>query len=296
MLNKKFAIIGTGVVGTALAVALENKGLECVGVNTRSPKSYRNFCQYLPKRHLDLAQLSLEADILFITTQDELISKVAEELALIKQRKKEQIWIHCSGSLRSTVMCRDPALKVSYLSLHPLQAFASVENALALLPGTHFGIEGSDRQVEEYGKELVQLLGGIPHKIDPEKKALYHAGAVVASNYLVSLVLMAIKLFEQAGINRQDALESLLPLLHGSYRNIVKEGLPWALTGPIARGDTEVVAKHLEEMPSNLRQTYKGLGRLALELGKEKKLANRTSYSREVLERLEQLLDCHLDK
>jgi len=294
--NKKFALIGTGVVGTALAVALEAKGLECVGVNTRSAKSYQNFCQYLPKKHLDLAQLSLEADILFITTQDEIISKVAEELTLLKQRKKDQIWIHCSGSLKSAIMCHDPSLTVSYLSLHPLQAFASVENALALLPGTYFGLEGSDRQVEEYGEQLVRLLGGIPLRINPEKKTLYHAGAVVVSNYLVSLVSMAVKLLEQAGINKEDAVKSLLPLLHGSYQNIAKDGLPGALTGPIARGDTEVVAKHLQHIPAELRPIYRGLGKLALELGIEKKAASQTGYNPEVLERLEQLLECHTDK
>jgi predicted short-subunit dehydrogenase-like oxidoreductase (DUF2520 family) len=296
LLKKKFAIIGTGIVGTALAVVLENKGLECIGVNTRSAKSYENFCEHLPKKHLDLAQISLEADLLFITTQDGSISKVAKKLTLLEQRKNAQIWIHCSGSHKSAIMCHDPALQVSYLSIHPLQAFASVENALTLIPGTHFGVEGSDRQSEQYGEQLVSLLGGIPHKIDPEKKTLYHAGAVVASNYLVSLVLMAVKLFEQAGINREDALKSLLPLLHGSYQNIAKDGLARALTGPIARGDTEVVAKHLQEMPPDLQQIYKGLGSLALELGKEKKLVNQTSYSPEALERLEQLLECHSNK
>jgi predicted short-subunit dehydrogenase-like oxidoreductase (DUF2520 family) len=99
-----------------------------------------------------------------------------------------------------------------------------------------------------------------------------------------------VKLFEQAGIRQEEALESLLPLIAGSYQNIAKVGLPCALTGPIARGDTEVVAKHLEKMPLELQGTYKGLGRIALQLGKERMVHEGRDYSPEALKTLECLL------
>ena len=158
-----------------------------------------------------------------------------------------------------------------------------MDSALTLMKGAHFGIEGSKQEGEELGIEIVRILGGIPHKIDPSKKTLYHAGAVVASNYLVALASLSVKFFGQVGINKDDALESLLPLM--------EVGLPCALTGPIARGDVEVVAKHLQEMPTELRGIYQALGRLTLELGKERKLLNGTSYSSKVLEALEHLLE-----
>lgn len=289
--NKKFAIIGTGVVGTALAIFLEQAGWECVGVNTRSQASYSRFCKYLKRKHLELSELSMRAEIIFITTLDGAIEKTAETLTELKERKKEQIWIHCSGSVTSAVMCKDPLLDVSYLSIHPLQAFADVAGALTLMRGAHFGIEGSKPESEELGIEIVKILGGIPHRIEPSKKTLYHAGAVVASNYLVALASLSVKLFEQAGIHKNDALESLLPLMEGSYKNIAEVGLPCALTGPVARGDVGVVANHLQEMPPELRKIYRALGRLTLELGKERKLLNGTSYSPEVLGALELLLE-----
>jgi predicted short-subunit dehydrogenase-like oxidoreductase (DUF2520 family) len=297
-MNKTFAVIGTGVVGTALAVLLEEAGWECVGVNTRSQTSYARFCQYLAKRHLPLGELIYMADIIFITTLDGEIEKVSGQLtdltrsnmAEFNQRGSGQFWIHCSGSIRSEVLCKDFSLGINTLSIHPLQAFAGIDSALALMPGTHFGIEGKNQESEALGIELVKILGGIPHKIDPAKKNLYHAGAAVVSNYLVALAYLGVKFFELAGIEQDDALESLLPLITGSCRNIAKAGLPLALTGPIARGDAEVVAKHLQEMPSELRETYKGLGRLALELGRERKQLNGSSYSPDVLERLESLL------
>jgi len=289
-LYMKFGIIGAGVVGTTIATLLDNAGWQCIGVNTRSNKSYERFCSYLQTPRLRLDELAKIADVLFITTQDSSIEEVAIQLTKEKENKPRQTWVHCSGSLRSEIMCQNLDLPVGYLSIHPLQAFANIDSALLLMQGTNFGIEGDSQESEEIGEAVVKLLGGIPHKIDPTQKTLYHAGAVVASNYLVSLAFLAVKLFEQAGINKQSALESLLPLMAGSYHNIEKLGLPNALTGPIARGDAEVVGKHLQEIPSDLKDVYKGLGRLAMELGEERNVLVGGSYNREALKELDILL------
>ncbi|KUO60535.1 MAG: glycerol-3-phosphate dehydrogenase [Gracilibacter sp. BRH_c7a] len=289
-MSVKFGIIGAGVVGTTIATLLNDAGCECIGVNTRSNKSYERFCAYLPTTRLRLNELARAADILFITTQDGSIEEVAIQLTIEKQNRPGQIWIHCSGSLRSEIMCKEKDLPVGYLSIHPLQAFANIDRALLSMQGTHFGIEGNCQESEELGEALVEILGGIPHKIDPTQKTLYHAGAVAASNYLVSLAYLAVKLFEQAGIDKESALQSLLPLMSGSYHNIEKVGLPYALTGPIARGDTEVVRKHLQEIPWDLKETYKGLGRLALEVGEERNNLIGGNYNQEMLLELKKLL------
>ncbi len=248
--NSKFAIIGTGIVGTSIAVILEKAGLECIGVNTRSQASYERFCRYLPRKHLTLEEISRLADFIFITTQDSVIETVAEKLAGCIERKQGQIWIHCSGSLQAAVMCKNSSLEVGYLSIHPIQAFATVDNALTLMAGSHYGVECSNNYVDGVGELLVRVMGGIPHQIEPSRKTLYHAGAVMASNYLVALSYLAVKLFGLAGINQKDALESLLPLIEGACQSIARVVLTEALSGPIARGDVEVVAKHLKEIPA----------------------------------------------
>lgn len=277
--KNKFGIIGAGVVGVSLAVLLQKAGLECVGVTTRSTTSYERFRGYLDIEYRTIQQLALVADLIFITTQDTYIEDTAAILSQANTRKTEQVWIHCSGSLPAMALCKDPELKVEYLSLHPLQSFATIENALTLMEGTYFGIEGSSRESESLGEELVTLLGGTALRIDPEKKTQYHAGAVAASNYLVALSYLAVKLFKQAGIKEQDALKALIPLMAGSLRNIARIGLPGALTGPIARGDVQVVAKHLQSIPKEERVAYSALGRLALELGIAKyKEANQADH------------------
>jgi len=283
----KFGIIGTGIVGTALAVRLEEAGHECVGVHTRSQRSYERFCSYLMKEHLPLETLVPAADVLFITTQDGMIHTIAENLSANALIKPGQAWIHCSGSLPSDVLRVKEDLPVYCLSVHPLQAFASVEKALTILLGTHFGIEGDN---QELGERIVKDLGGIPHPILATQKSLYHAGAVVASNYLVVLASLAVELFNEAGIQAEEALASLLPLMRGTLYNLEQVGLPQALTGPIARGDVQVVQGHLDHMPPKLVEIYQELGLKALELGENKKAQQGLSYPQEQFNLLKSLL------
>jgi len=284
----KFGIIGAGIVGTALAVRLEEAGHKCIGVHTRSRLSYERFCSYLMIDHLSLEELVPEADILFITTQDGMIRTVAENLSSDTLIKPGQVWIHCSGSLPSEILRVKEGLPIQCLSLHPLQAFASVDKALAILWGTHFGIEGDN---QELGEGIVKDLGGIPHPILAAQKSLYHAGAVVASNYLVVLASLAVELFTEAGIQAEEALASLLPLMRGTLYNLEQVGLPQALTGPIARGDTQVVQGHLDHLPAKLVEIYQGLGLKALELGENKKALQGLNYPPEELNLLKCLLN-----
>lgn len=283
----KFGIIGAGIVGTALAVRLEEVGHECIGVHTRSDRSYQRFRSYLIKDHLSLEELVPAVESLFITTQDGVIPSIAETLCARTLIKPGQAWIHCSGSLPSNILRVEESLPVNCLSLHPLQAFASVENALAIISGTHFGIEGDN---EELGVGIVKDLGGIPHRILPDQKTLYHAGAVVASNYLVVLASLAVELFAEAGIQGEEALASLLPLMRGTLFNLEQVGLPQALTGPIARGDVQVVQGHLNHLSPRLVEIYQSLGSKALELGESKKALQGMTYPLEEFELLKSLL------
>jgi len=283
----KFGIIGAGIVGTSLAVRLDEAGHKCKGVHTRSRRSYDRFHSYLDIDHLPLEELVPDVDILFITTQDGMIRTIAENLSINVPISPGQVWIHCSGSLPSDILRVKENLPIHCLSLHPLQAFASVEETLASLSGTHFWIEGDN---EELGDEIVKDLGGIPHHILAKKKPLYHAGAVVASNYLVVLASLAVEIFAEAGIQGGEALASLLPLMRGTLSNLEHVGLPHALTGPIARGDAQVVQGHLDHLPPKLVKIYQGLGLKALELGENKRAQQGLSYPPETLNLLKSLL------
>ena len=104
-------------------------------------------------------------------------------------------------------------------------------------------------------------------------KALYHAAASVACNYLVTLASEGVELMAAAGVPREAALPALLPLLRGTVRNLEVLGLPRALTGPIARGDAPTVGRHLEairrERPVT-EEMYRALGRRTVPIGRSK--------------------------
>ena len=105
--------------------------------------------------------------------------------------------------------------------------------------------------------------------IDPEHKTVYHAGTVFASNYLVALMEMALRCFEQAGIAREDATRLMAPIARGTLDNVMALGTTKALTGPIARGDHAVVSRQsvaLSGWDEDVTLAYAALGRVALQL------------------------------
>ncbi len=261
----KVGVIGAGTVGSTVAIKLHAKGHEIAGVNSRRESSAAHLAKRVNSQALTAQRVIEESEIILIATPDRVIAPLVRELSAFF--RPGQTAIHFSGSLPSSVMAPARLQGAKVLSVHPLQSFASVEVALESLQGTHFAVEGDD---PELGLKLVQDLGGIPHLYQAERKTLYHAGACVASNYLVVLAEIAVRLLEGAGFSREDALESLRPLMQGTLTNLAKVGLPAALTGPIARGDHPVVAGHLNEMPAHISEIYSQLGLWAVDIAEAK--------------------------
>src|SRR5205823_5245943 len=120
---------------------------------------------------------------------------------------------------------------------------------------------------------LARALGARPRRVPPEERTLYHAAAVLASNYLVALSAQAAGVLGRAGWSREEALQALLPLMRGVLQNLETAGLPDALIGPIRRGDPETVARQLSELKATGGgipvEVYRILGSAALELARE---------------------------
>jgi len=145
--------------------------------------------------------------------------------------------------------------------LHPLQTFATRETSPDL-HGTYFAVEAED-VLDSVLREMVEALGGIAITLRAEDRALYHASAVLASNYVVTLLKLATDLWLRLGYDRATALQALLPLLRGAVDNLETLGVPAALTGPVARGDVESVRRHIEALADGapeLLDVYRALG------------------------------------
>lgn len=246
---KTIAIVGLGRVGTALAVLLWRQGFCDLRVCDHNPSKIKLLMELLdgPVENCSTpAEAATGADLVLLAVQDRYIYDIARSLAESDtiQDKRGRYFLHLSGSLTSSVL--EPlALKGAYtFSLHPLQSVADAAGGIKVLAGSYFSFEGDERAFP-VAATLVKACGGKLVRLAADDKVLYHASAVVASNFFIALEEMAITMMAGIGVDAETARRMLLPLIRGSFENLERVSPARALTGPIARGDDQTVAAHL---------------------------------------------------
>ncbi len=271
--ESRIAFIGLGKVGTAMAVLLCRAGYRLAALYDVSPEARERAASATGAPVAGgAADAASRGDIVFITTGDDRILAVCREIADGGGFRPGQTVVHMSGAGGLDLL--EPAREAGAFraSIHPMQAFADSAMALENLPGSVFGVT-ADEPAREWAVRIVQNLGGTPFFVDGENKALYHAAACMASNYLVTLIRQVEAVYESIGMDREDAVRAVWPLIGGTLRNIETMGTVRALTGPIVRGDTGTIEKHLaafrEKLP-HLLETYRILGKQTVKLAREK--------------------------
>jgi len=256
----RIGFIGAGMTGTALAVRLSQEGCPVVAVSSRTLRSAQKLAGLFPDCRVcyTAQEVAEAAELVFLTTPDDVISRVCGE---VRWREGKSV-VHCSGAHSVDVLESARKLGAAVGSFHPLQTFADVDQAVQNLPGSTFALEAEEPLLATQ-KELTRLLNGKWVVLKPGHKVLYHAAAVFACNYLVTLVKLALDLWQDFGVSSKEATRALLPLLEGTMSNIDNIGLPDCLTGPIARGDSGTIERHLSALEAKsptLLTTYKELG------------------------------------
>ncbi len=167
-------------------------------------------------------------------------------------------------------------------AIHPLRSFADPARAAELFPGTACAVDG-DAEAVAVLEGFARAIGGAPLRLRTDRKALYHAGAIFASNYVVAALEAALRLFEEAGVGRGEALPAIAALAEGTLANVRTAGVPGALTGPVERGDAGTVRRHAEALASaapGLAGAYAELGRVAIEAALAKGSIDRAAAGR----------------
>jgi predicted short-subunit dehydrogenase-like oxidoreductase (DUF2520 family) len=255
----KLGFIGAGTVGTALSARLSGLGYPVVAVSSRSRTSAQKLAQAVKGcRVFDNQGVADNAELVFITTPDDAIARVASE---VKWHPGQGV-VHCSGADSTDILkpARESGAQVGVF--HPLQTFASVKQAMENIPGSTFALEAEEPLMKTL-KEMATALGGHWVEVKAGDKVLYHAAAVIACNYMVTLIKLATDLWQTFDVPPQKATQALLPLLRGTIHNVETVGIPQCLTGPIARGDVGTIKKHLdalEQTAPHLVSTYRELG------------------------------------
>jgi predicted short-subunit dehydrogenase-like oxidoreductase (DUF2520 family) len=273
-MKPSFAIVGCGKVGTSLGWFLSKRGYPPAGVAGRHLESARTAADIIGTDIFSDKpwEITGRADIVFITTPDDAIAETCRGIIGQNGLKENSVVLHCSGSLPSTILSTGERSDIHIGSLHPLQSFASIKTDRNPFRDIIAAVEGDETAVQ-IARGIATDLGAICIEIKTEAKPLYHAAAVVASNYLVSLMDLSFRLIAAAGITGSDAVRVLYPLVKGTLGNIEKIGIPNALTGPISRGDVETVADHLNRMLTEVPELvsiYKSIGRHTVGLAVDK--------------------------
>lgn len=264
------AIVGCGRVGTALGQFLHAGGYPMAGLFSRSRTSAERTATAVGAGdvHATPWAATQAADVVFITTPDDAIESVCRRIAGHGGFRSGAVVFHCSGSLSSTLLSSARGCGAGVGSLHPLQSFATATYEQNPFRGVVVTVEGDPAAVG-LAQQITADLGAALIRIETGGKKLYHAAAVVASNYLVTLMHFALELIGQAGISGRDALAVLQPLVAGTLANIERAGTVASLTGPIARGDRNTVEEHLKAIRAALPASddlYRTLGRHTVDI------------------------------
>lgn len=205
-------IVGAGRLGTALAKALGQKGVGVTG----------------PLRRGD----SIRGDVVLLAVPDREIESAAKAVP------GTAIVGHTAGALTLEVFGDRESF-----SMHPLMTAGKGE---ADFTGASAAIAGTSDRARDIARAIATALGMHPIEIPDEERIAYHAAASIAANYLVALETMAERVGERAGLQRHH----LLPLARAALENWASLG-GLALTGPISRGDDDVVARHRAEIAAH---------------------------------------------
>lgn len=233
----RLRVIGPGRAGRSLAVALERAGWDVVGFLGRG----------------DPVAGALDGtDLLVVATPDAAIVDVAASVA----PDDRAVIAHLAGSRGLDAL--SPHRQVA--ALHPLVALPSAAvGAGRLTAGAWFAVAGDTLAGEPLARRVVGDLGGRWFAVADADRAAYHAAAALASNHLVALFGQVERVAGTIGV----PAEAYLDLARATLDNLAVLGAAGALTGPVARGDWETVARHLAALEPREREAYRALAAAA---------------------------------
>ncbi|THC41408.1 Rossmann-like and DUF2520 domain-containing protein [Massilia sp. Mn16-1_5] len=236
-------IVGAGHVGRTLGRLFHAHAVFAIqDVLTRSHVSAEDAVAFIGAGRA-LAQVSelRPAAVWMLAVGDDQIGPACAALAATGLLKGAIVF-HCSGAKASGELAAARQAGARVASVHPVRSFADPVAVAAAFEGTWCGVEGD----EEALASLVPAFEGIKARlvtIDPAAKTVYHAASVFAANYLVTVLDAALRAYAAAGVPPEVARELARPLASETLANVFRLGAPAALSGPVARGDMETVAR-----------------------------------------------------
>ncbi len=282
----KIGIIGAGKVGTSIGYVMKSKGLNIAAVSDKFEEQLDTAKEYMGRdilythNNTETVQLS---DVIAVTTQDRVISVVADEIYRGSERLDGKLFFHTSGAHPASILSPLEKKGAFLGALHPLQTFPDIESAIRVIPDTYIFIDGDEEAIPVL-KDIGKIIGFDVVRIEGKDKVLYHLSAVYVCNLLCALLYAGQEIMAKAGVE----LQPFFPIIRATLKNIEDRGPLMSLTGPVIRGDVETVASHLKAIENLELQSkvYKTLSSMALDI-----VRKRNVLDDETIERLQKILD-----
>lgn len=267
----RVGVVSAGRVGAVLGAALRAAGHTITGVAAVSDISRLRAEALLPGVPiLPADEVASGCELLILAVPDDVLPELVTGFARAGVFQPGQFIAHTSGGFGVAVL--DCATQSLPMAIHPAMTFTGTSVDLSRLHDTPFGVTATE-EIRPVAEALVVEMGGEPIWVPEDARVVYHAAMVLGSNYLNVLVNESISLLKDAGMENPARL--LTPLMSASLDNALRLG-DKSLTGPIVRGDSRTVAKHLEALAGRpqTRSAYQVLGRLAVDRALEAGMIN----------------------
>lgn len=265
----KIGFIGPGKVGISLARYFNFKNIDVSGFYGRNTESLKEAASLTNLRiFLDLEEFIKENNVIIITTPDDVISEINNQIS--KYNLIGKTVCHTSGSIPSDILSSAENSGASIYSIHPMFAFSNKFTDLELLNNIYFSVEGKNI---DKNSDIIKLMDNLGNKYftrNSDSSAKYHLASVIVSNLALSLFNVGTSYLTELGLSENEAFEALLPLINGNINNIKNKGYRESLTGPISRGDISPIKKHLSVLKDEDIEIYKTLSMNLLRLKAEK--------------------------
>lgn len=251
----KYTVIGPGNVGITLSLFLEKKGmLGSLLFNSESSKKNAINSGIELDRIEKFQDHNFDSEIILICVQDQKIEEVSKSLSNLSLHEK--IIIHTSGLMSYDVLSNLSKNNIVG-SAHPYQTFYN--QAPEILNNIGWGISCQKSDYDNINS-VVKVFDGKCSYLDDDKKPLYHASAVAASNYLNLLFDLSAKLLDEAGVDKADFLPQIMQTTLDNNINLLSEETI-ALTGPIIRKDFKTIEAHINSMiEPDIKKSYSSMG------------------------------------
>jgi predicted short-subunit dehydrogenase-like oxidoreductase (DUF2520 family) len=229
------------------------------------------------------------SDLILIATPDDAIEMTARSLSASLAQPRAATVLHTSGALSSAVLAPLATAGFHTGSIHPLLSVSDPRRGAESLRGAFYGVEG-DSAALKIARRLVRDLEGHSFSIDTDKKALYHAAAVMSSGHVTALFDVATEMLIECGLTQTLARRVLLPLLQSAVTNLERSSPEAALTGTFARGDVATVSEHLKALRLEKDQVplelYRLLGERSIKIAARRLDTNQQKQLARALKRM----------